>query len=171
MKLEKNQRRIIGFDGIERIYTFDPLSVQTAIDVEDTLWRLVARLAANAGTGAAALFNQISKEGLSSADIVAGLSVPDSILRSIPRVDLKELAETLLSGAVVDGPEVYTLSDGWTDEYFRGRWPERIDAILQAINVSFPGYFSMARAYLKDLFEKRLGMISSATKKDVSQIK
>lgn len=159
-RLESNQRKITGFDGIERIYTFEPLTVAEAADVEHDLWDAVSKIAGNFGDSAVTLFSDVGSDGLKSSDFASLFKIPAAVLNAVPKKSLKHLAKSLLSGAVVDGPEVHTLIDGWTDPYLRGRWPERVDAIVAAIDVSYPSYFSLARVYLRDLFA-RLGLTSS----------
>ena len=63
---------------------------------------------------------------------------------------------------------LFTLTDGWTDSYMVGRWPERIEALIEAIDVSFPGYFSKAQTYLKDFAKNRLSRIFLKAKNTAS---
>lgn len=168
MALDKNQRRIVGFDNVERIYTFEPLTVSLAADVEDDLWRAVSALGGSLGESAVMLFAEKGVAGLSSSDMGACMGIPNAVMAAFPRETLKTFASALLSGAVVAGPETHILTDGWSDAYLRGRWPERVEAIVAAIDVSFPSYFSNAQAYLRGLFVSRLGLISLKAKTDIS---
>ena len=171
-KLESNQRIVVGMDGKDRIYTYEPLTVAAAADVEDDLWRILAEGVGGLGASALGMFSQSKTPGeLAAEDIGACMGIPAAALRAIPKNDLKRLAGVFLSGAIVDGGDIHELKDGWTDDYYRGRWPERIDAILMAIDVSFPGYFGQALAYLKGFAARRLGLTISRAKEDESATK
>lgn len=170
-KLESNQRRVMGMDGKERIYTYEPLTVAAAADVEDDLLRVMTVVIQGLGDSALSLFSQVDKsKGLQPEDIGSCMGIPAAVLRAVPKDDLKGFAKVFLSGAVVDetGGKIHQLENGWTDEYYRGKWLERMDAIIMAIDVSFPGYFGQALAYLTGFAAIRLGLTISKAKKDAS---
>lgn len=164
-------RKIKGIDGVERTYTFKPLDVETAIDLEDELWRAVAGFVGNAGPEAAAVFGDASDQDALKVGMSALSGVPEAVFKALPKDRLKRLSRKLLAECQINAPNgvLLTLTDGWADEYMVGRWPERIDALVEAIDVSFPGYFSKAQAYLKDFAKRRLSRIFSKAKNTASQ--
>ena len=159
--MEKNQRTIKGMDGADWVYTFVPLSVEAAADIEDEIWRIGAKIAANVGSEAQGLLVERGKDGISKEDVRALFSVPGGILDSVPRETIRMLARALLNGAVVVGSTTHKISDGWADPYFRGKWPEKLRAIIEAIDVSFPGYFIQAQGFVTDSVKRLLGATTS----------
>lgn len=159
--MEKNQRVIMGMDGADWVYTFIPLTVEAAADIEDEIWRIGAKIAANVGSEAQGLLSERGKDGISKDDLSVLFSVPGGILDSVPRDTIRSLARSLLNGAVVVGTTTNKISDGWSDPYFRGKWPERLRAIIEAIDVSFPGYFTQAQGFVTDSVKRLLGATTS----------
>ena len=159
-------RTIKGIDGIERTYSFKPLDVEAAIDLEDELWRMVAEFISATGPEAAAVFGDASDSDSLRAGMSALSSVPAAVFRALPKDRLRQMSKKLLAGCQINAPDgsLFTLADGWTDSYMVGRWPERIEALVEAIDVSFPGYFSKAQTYLKDFAKNRLSRIFSKAK-------
>jgi len=159
-------RTIKGIDGIERTYTFKPLDVEAAIDLEDELWRTVAEFISATGPEAASVFGDASDSDSLRAGMSALSSVPAAVFRALPKDRLRQMSKKLLAGCQINAPDgsLFTLSDGWSDEYMVGRWPERISALVEAIDVSFPGYFSKAQTFVKDFVKSRLSQIFSKAK-------
>lgn len=162
----KYSRKICGVDGIERTFTFKPLDVAAAIDLEDELWRAFSEFLGNSGPEAAAIFGDAGNTDAMKAGMSALSAVPASLLGALSKDRLRHMSKVLLSGCQITDPSgnLLELRDGWADEYLVGRWPERLEALVGALDVSFPGYFSKARAYIADFAKRRLSRIFSKAK-------
>jgi hypothetical protein len=169
MRLSKEQRLIKCFDGKKRVFSFAPMDVESAMDVEDELVRVAADVVSKAGPGIEEVFRERAK--ITADDLRALTNLPAGVLQAIPRDSLKWLSRKLLNGLVIldenedpDGGTAVMVKDGWAEPYFKGRWPERIEVLIHAVDISFPGYFSNAQAFAAGLVERLGGIIPKGSK-------